>query len=183
MQAAMRSARHQRVLVLDSTSEHLAINGGRYTACERLLRHVLEGLEVFVTTQGRHQYLWRVVDEDGDVLDIFVQSHRKRRAAVRFFRKLLKTQGRIPRRLITDQLRSYPAACRTVGGERASGWRRRLADHSQRPPRRLYWETAFRSMMRKNCWISAGPKIRAARSTVAAEPLMAASGVRNSWLM
>ena len=70
--------------------------------------------EVFVTIQGRHQYLWRAVDEDGDVLDILLQSHRNRRAAVRFFRKLLKTQGRIPRRLITDQLRSYAAACRTV---------------------------------------------------------------------
>ena len=58
--------------------------------------------EVFVTIQGRQQYLWRAVDEDGDVLDILVQSHRNRRAAVRFFRNLLKTQGRIPRRLITD---------------------------------------------------------------------------------
>ena len=70
--------------------------------------------EVFITIQGRQQYLWRAVDEDGDVLDILLQSHRNRRAAVRFFRKLLKTQGRIPRRLITDQLRSYAAACRTV---------------------------------------------------------------------
>ena len=70
--------------------------------------------EVFVTIQGRQQYLWRAVDEDGDVLDILLQSHRNRRAAVRFFRKLLKTQGRIPRRLITDHLRSYAAACRTV---------------------------------------------------------------------
>ena len=43
-----------------------------------------------------------------------MQSHRKRRAAVRFFRTLLKTQGRVPCRLITDQLRSYPAAGRTV---------------------------------------------------------------------
>ena len=70
--------------------------------------------EVFVTIQGRQQYLWRAVDEDGDVLDILVQSHRNRRAAVRFFRTLLNTQGRIPRRLITDQLRSYAAAGRTV---------------------------------------------------------------------
>ena len=70
--------------------------------------------ELFVTIQGRHQYLWRAVDEDGDVLDILVPSHRNRRAAVRFFRTLLKTQGRIPRRLITDQLRSYAAAGRTV---------------------------------------------------------------------
>ena len=54
------------------------------------------------------------VDEDGDVLDILVQSRRNRRAAVRLFRKLLQRQSCIPRRLITDKLRSYPAACRTV---------------------------------------------------------------------
>ena len=48
------------------------------------------------------------------MLDILVQSRRNRRAAVRFFRKLLKRQGGVPRRLITDKLRSYPAACRTV---------------------------------------------------------------------
>ena len=70
--------------------------------------------ELFVTLNGRQQYLWRAVDEDGDVLDILVQSRRNRRAAVRFFRKLLKRQGCVPRRLITDKLRSYPAACRTV---------------------------------------------------------------------
>jgi putative transposase len=69
---------------------------------------------VFVKIQGRQQYLWRAVDEDGDVLDILVQSRRNRRAAIRFFRKLLKRQGGVPRRLVTDQRRSYPAAHRTV---------------------------------------------------------------------
>ena len=64
--------------------------------------------------QGRQQYLWRAVDEDGDVLDLLVQSRRNRRAATRFFRTLLKRQGREPRRLITDKLRSYSAAHRTV---------------------------------------------------------------------
>ncbi len=59
--------------------------------------------ELFVTLQGRRQYLWRAVEEDGDVLDILVQSRPHRRAAVRFFRKLLKRQGCLPRRLITDQ--------------------------------------------------------------------------------
>ena len=67
--------------------------------------------ELFVTIQGRQQYLWRAVDEDGDEL---VQSRRNRQAAIRFFRKVLKRQGREPRRLVTDKLRSYPAACRTV---------------------------------------------------------------------
>ena len=47
---------------------------------------------------------------NGDVLDILVQSRRNRRAALRFFRKLLKRHGSVPRRLITDKLRSYPAA-------------------------------------------------------------------------
>ena len=70
--------------------------------------------ELFVKIQGQQQYLWRAVDEDADVIDILVQSRRNRRAAIRFFRKLLKGQGCVPRRLITDKLRSYPAACRTV---------------------------------------------------------------------
>ena len=70
--------------------------------------------ELFVKIQGQQQYLWRAVDEDGDVLDILVQSRRNRRAATRFFRKLLKRQGREPRRLITDKLGSYSAAHRTV---------------------------------------------------------------------
>ncbi len=70
--------------------------------------------ELFVKTQGRQQCLWRAVDEDGDTIDILVQSRRNRLAALRFFRKLLKGQGRVPRRLIIDKLRSSPATCRTV---------------------------------------------------------------------
>ncbi len=70
--------------------------------------------ELFVNIQGRQQYLWRAVDQDGDVIDILVQPRRDRHAAARFFRKLLKGQGRAPRRLITDKLRSYAAAHRSV---------------------------------------------------------------------
>jgi putative transposase len=70
--------------------------------------------ELFVNIRGQQQYLWRAVDEDGDVIDILVQSRRDRRAATRFFRKLLKRQGSVPRRLITDKLRSYAAARRSV---------------------------------------------------------------------
>ena len=66
--------------------------------------------ELFVNIHGRQQYLWRAVDQDGDVIDILLQPRRDRRAAERFFRKLLKGQGRAPRRLITDKLRSYSAA-------------------------------------------------------------------------
>jgi putative transposase len=70
--------------------------------------------EVFVTIRGRQQYLWRAVDEDGDVIDILIQSRRNQRAAARFFRKLLKSQRREPRRLVTDKLGSYAAAHRTA---------------------------------------------------------------------
>ena len=70
--------------------------------------------ELFVNIQGRRQYLWRAVDQDGDVIDILVQSRRDRQAATRFFRTLLKDQGRAPRRVVTDKLRSYSAAHRTV---------------------------------------------------------------------
>ncbi len=70
--------------------------------------------ELFVNIQGRRQYRWRAVDQDGDVMDTLVQSRRDRCAATRFFRKLLKAQGRVPLRLITDKLLSYGAAHRTV---------------------------------------------------------------------
>ena len=69
---------------------------------------------LFVKIRGRQQYLWRAVDEDADVRDILVPSRRNRWAATRFFRTLLKRQGCEPRRLITDKLRSYSAAHRTV---------------------------------------------------------------------
>ena len=70
--------------------------------------------EVFVKIAGRRQYLWRAVDQDGDVIDILVQPRRDRRAAERFLRKLMKGQGREPRRLVTDKLGSYRAAHRVV---------------------------------------------------------------------
>jgi putative transposase len=66
--------------------------------------------EVFLKINGRVHYLWRAVDQDGDVLDILVQSHRNKRAAKKFFRKLLKGLQYVPRALITDRLMSYSAA-------------------------------------------------------------------------
>ena len=69
---------------------------------------------MFITINGERQYLWRAVDQDGDVIDILVQSRRNRRAAERFFRKLLKNQSAIPFRLVTDKLKSYSAAVRTM---------------------------------------------------------------------
>jgi len=70
--------------------------------------------EVFITINGVRHYLWRAVDQDGDVIDILVKKRRDKRAAKRFFRKLMKGQGYSPRRMITDKLRSYGAARKEV---------------------------------------------------------------------
>jgi len=70
--------------------------------------------EVFVNIHGQQHYLWRAVDQDGDVIDILVQKHRDAHAAKRFFRRLLKGQGSAPWQLVTDKLRSYAAAHRSV---------------------------------------------------------------------
>ncbi len=70
--------------------------------------------EVFITIGGRRHYLWRAVDQDGDVLDILVQRHRDKRAAKRFFHKLLKGLRYSPRIIVTDKLRSYGAAKKEI---------------------------------------------------------------------
>lgn len=66
--------------------------------------------EVFITIRGQLHYLWRAVDQDGEVIDILVQKRKDKRAALRFFKKLLKQQGRTPFELVTDKLKSYGAA-------------------------------------------------------------------------
>src|SRR5260221_5302585 len=66
--------------------------------------------EVFLKINGRLHYLWRAVDQDGDVLDILVQSRRDEKAAKKFFRKLLKGLRYVPRVISIDKLKSYQAA-------------------------------------------------------------------------
>ena len=66
--------------------------------------------ELFLKINRRVHYLWRAVDQDGDVLEILVQSHRDKKAAKNFFRKLLKALRYVPRVIITDKLRIYSAA-------------------------------------------------------------------------
>ena len=62
--------------------------------------------EVVITINGKKQWLWRAIDAYGEVLDILVQTRRNRKAAARFFKKLIKRYGQ-PRVVITDKLRSY----------------------------------------------------------------------------
>ena len=70
--------------------------------------------EVFLKINGRLHYLWRAVDQDGDVLDILVQGRRDKKAAKKFFRKLLKRLRYVPRVIITDKLKSYHAALQEI---------------------------------------------------------------------
>jgi putative transposase len=70
--------------------------------------------EVVIAIAGEKHWLWRAVDQEGFVLDVLVQRRRDKKAAKRLFRKLLKKQGRVPRVLITDKLRSYGAAKREI---------------------------------------------------------------------
>ncbi|GHO63457.1 hypothetical protein KSC_023490 [Ktedonobacter sp. SOSP1-52] len=70
--------------------------------------------KVYLKINGKTHYLWRAVDQDGNVLDILVQSRRKKQAAKRFFRKLLKGLQYVPRVIITDKLKSYGAAKREI---------------------------------------------------------------------
>src|SRR5439155_1360261 len=71
--------------------------------------------EMVVRIAGKHMYLWRAVDHEGEVLEILVQRRRDRSAAVKLMRKLLRKQGFAPTRVTTDKLRSYGAAFRHLG--------------------------------------------------------------------
>ncbi len=70
--------------------------------------------EVFLKINGKQHYLWRAVDQDGNVLAILVQSRRNKGAAKKFFRKLVKGCQYVPRVIITDKLASYGAAKREI---------------------------------------------------------------------
>lgn len=63
---------------------------------------------------GQQQYLWRAVDQDGEVLDVFLQARRDGDAAKRFFKRLIRSSGGEPRKIVTDKLRSYRVAHREL---------------------------------------------------------------------
>jgi len=70
--------------------------------------------EVFVKIQGKQHYLWRAVDQDGEVVDVYLQARRDGAAAKRFFKRLLRSNGGEPRKIVTDKLRSYGVAHREL---------------------------------------------------------------------
>ena len=70
--------------------------------------------EVFVKIRGKQHYLWRAVDQDGDVVDVFLQERRDAKAAKRFFRRLVRHGGSEPWKIVTDKLGSYRVAHREL---------------------------------------------------------------------
>ena len=70
--------------------------------------------EVFVKIGGKIRYLWRAVDQDGEVVDVLLQNRRDGKAAKRFFSRLVRSSGEKPRRIVTDKLGSYRVAHREL---------------------------------------------------------------------
>jgi putative transposase len=64
---------------------------------------------MFVTPRGEPYLLWRAVDQHGAELDLLLQKRRDKAAAKRFFKRVLRSSP-MPRKIVTDQLRSCPAA-------------------------------------------------------------------------
>jgi len=94
--------------------------------------------EMFVKLNGKRRYLWRAVDQDGEVLESFVTKKRDKKAALKFLKKSVKRYGR-PHIFVTDLLRSYGAALREVGAadrQEAGRWRNNRAENSDLPFRR-----------------------------------------------
>jgi len=71
--------------------------------------------EMVIVIRGKRHWFWRAVDNEGEVLDFLVQSKRNTKAALKLMRKLLKKQGFAPRQIVTDKLKSYHKAFRTLG--------------------------------------------------------------------
>jgi len=94
--------------------------------------------EVFVKINGERHYLWRAVDHEGEVLESYVTKKRDKSAALQFFKKALKRHGS-PATIVTDGLKSYPAAMKDLGVEerRERGrWMNNRSENSHLPFRR-----------------------------------------------
>ncbi len=70
--------------------------------------------EVFVKINSKQHYLWRAVDQDGEVVDVYLQAKRDGATAKRFFKRLLRRHDGEPRKIVTDKLRSYGVAHREL---------------------------------------------------------------------
>ena len=94
--------------------------------------------EVYVKINGETHYLWRAVDHEGEVLESYVTRKRDKSAALRFLKKALKRHGSAEK-IVTDGLRSYPAAMRDLGNldrHEMGRWLNNRAENSHLPLRR-----------------------------------------------
>jgi putative transposase len=94
--------------------------------------------EVFVKINGETHYLWRAVDHEGEVLEVFVTKRRDRRAALTFIKRAMKRYGQ-PKVIVTDRLRSYGAAMNVIGNaadQECGRWLNNRAENSLEPFRR-----------------------------------------------
>ena len=94
--------------------------------------------EVFVRINGETHYLWRALDHEGEVLEVFATKRRDRRAALEFLKRAMKRYGG-PRAIVTDRLGSYAAAMRDIGVEdrqTCGQWLNNRAENSHQPFRR-----------------------------------------------
>ena len=111
----------------------------RRVSCVRGLRHWRWHLdEMYVKLNGEMVYLWRAVDHEGEILESYVTKKRDKSAALSFMKKALKRHGS-PEAIVTDGLRSYPAAMRELGDlecQEMVRWRNNRAENSHLPFRR-----------------------------------------------
>jgi putative transposase len=114
--------------------------------------------EVFVRIQGRQRYLWRAVDQDGDVVDVLLQERRDATSARRFFGRMLARLGNEPRTIVTDKLGSYAVAHRELlpGAAHETGRQaNNRAELSHQPTRvRERGMRRFKSMLQAQRFVS-----------------------------
>ena len=94
--------------------------------------------EVFVRINGETHYLWRAVDHEGEVLEVYVTKRRDREAALEFLKRAMRRYGR-PAMIVTDRLKSYRAAMKVIGNEsrqEIKRWLNNRAENSHQPFRR-----------------------------------------------
>jgi putative transposase len=94
--------------------------------------------EVFVRINGETHYLWRAVDHEGEVLEVFATKRRDRKAALQFLKRAMKRYGQ-PKVIVTDRLKSYRAAMNVIGNgadQEVGRWLNNRAENSHQPFRR-----------------------------------------------
>jgi putative transposase len=115
--------------------------------------------EVFVQIQGKQRYLWRAVDQDGELVDVLIQKRRNANAAKRFLGRLLSRHHGEPRKIVTDKLSSYAVAHRELFPEsihHTSSYANNRAELSHQPTRvRERGMRRFKSMVQAQRFVRA----------------------------